>query len=412
MALALTPRQLAGVALAVVATLIFTRIPDLFTQPRLWWDEGPIVFKYAYEHGWLATLLSPHQGYFSLINNLAGLGTKLVPMEQAPLVTTGLAFLVQLLPHAVVWLGQSPYWNRPHEKVLASMCFLYIGTECTLWLNVVTAQFHLSLTAFLILMEPWQGRSRACRGSYMALLALAGLSGVASCFLMPLFLYRAWRERSPLALQFATVMMAACSVQLMTIVWWQYNGEMLRHESRFTQLRPAHLLERFVRRTVAALYSGPASIKAWRWHSSDVIRLGLVGLAGLIYLPRILPRDGRVYFVGAFLLIALLSLVTSLESRGAIRYFYAPCVILMLMTLQSLRRLPQGRREYVRAGVAASVLLWSLGMGMSDYYGRFTCYNPRWPEWTSEVRTWQRNPQHVLRIHTYPRWFFRLEPQQ
>ncbi|MBY0407139.1 MAG: hypothetical protein K2Q01_05560 [Rickettsiales bacterium] len=118
-------RTLPYLGLFCAALLMMTRIPELLGTVRFYWDDGKISFKYAYENNWISTLLAPHQGYYSFINNITALvQARWLPMESAPLLGTYVALFVQLLPHAVVWLGRSPYWATLPQKAMVSPAWM------------------------------------------------------------------------------------------------------------------------------------------------------------------------------------------------------------------------------------------------------------------------------------------------
>jgi hypothetical protein len=78
--------------------------------------------------------------------------------------------------------------------VLALLLLLIPYGAREIWLNSITSQFHLVFCAVLILAFPvrggWIGAFR------IFVLVLATLSGPATAFLVPLFMLRAWIEKS------------------------------------------------------------------------------------------------------------------------------------------------------------------------------------------------------------------------
>lgn len=381
-------------ALLLVTLIIVSRKPILLVEPRLWWDEGMVNLSFAYTHGLWATLTSPHQGYFSLINNITALAQRLfMRVEDAPFISTYMAFAVQLLPHFIIWRGKSPYWAASEQRILASLIVLFSGAHCVLWLNVVTAQFHLSLVTFLILMENWQGRSRRCERGYAALLLLAGMSGVVSCLLLPFFWLRWRQERS----RFAAVMAASLGAATLVALWGVANfflsgQRMLAREQRFG-FSVVGFVQKFARGTVGNLFLPSADeLEQWQPLNAAAALGALAAICGG-FAGGVAPQ-ARVYFLGAFFWLAGGSLLLSLNFSGQARYFYAANTVLMLLVMQNVFAPSQAR-----AKAAGGVLLLALLAGMHDFYFRYECYHPQWPKWRDEVALWRQDPDYPMRQH-------------
>src|SRR5262249_18355017 len=150
-----------------------------------------------YRHSWLDTLVTPHLGYLSLWNNLAAvIAANLVPLERAPLVTTLFAAAAQVTPVALILWGRSVLWRSGMHRVLGVMAVLFAPLSSEIWLTVIGSQFFLSLICVLILIDGPTAVGRFKIWAYGLLLALAGLTGALSCFLMPLYFWNAWRFRT------------------------------------------------------------------------------------------------------------------------------------------------------------------------------------------------------------------------
>jgi len=183
-------KQLALLFISVL--IIIFREYTFFTMPRLWAEEGIVYFSYASSHSWLSALLKPHLGYYSLFSNLAAvLASRAVPLEKAPLVTTFLAFFVQCIPLLIVIWGNSNFWNTFFKKAIMIAIILFTPLSGETWLTTINCQYHFSLITVLILCE-CNDSNQIKKNFYRALLVISSLSGVLSCFLMPLYLIRAW----------------------------------------------------------------------------------------------------------------------------------------------------------------------------------------------------------------------------
>ncbi len=405
-------------ALAVVAAVIISRKPILLVEPRFFWDEGMVNYAFAFKHSWLATLLTPHQGYFSLLNNISTLASfVLVEMEHAPFITTYTAFFIHLIPHMVIWGGRSPYWDTLPRRIFASLLIMFDSMGCAIWLNSVTGQFHLSLVTFLLLMEEWKGRSRRCIISYCCLLVLAGLTGVVSCFLMPFFLLKYYYERSAAGKAFCITIFSACVFAFLGVVWFKLYGELYKDEQRFSLVGAHRYLMFLARGTVANMLMGSNnkfaiySYGRTLWNFDRVLVPSLLFLAFIsIYFTKHFSKLERILFLGSFYVMSAFNLLASIaSSRGQSRYFYAANVVMGLIVMQNmfLPDVPQNRvRRLLASGLMGVILL----MGMWDFYGVYTCYNPQWPKWVNEVGHWRHYPDYIMVEHPVPDWTVDLRP--
>jgi len=175
---------------------MFFRAPSFFFEPRFWGEEGVIYFSNAFNNSWYQALFTPHLGYFSLFNNIAStLAANIVPLKYAPLITTLLAFVVQVIPLAIVLWSRSELWGSAVKKAVGILIILFVPVTGEIWLATNLSQFYFSLITFLILMEDMGNASLRRVWCYRILLVLSGLTGVVSCFITPLFIFKAWTKK-------------------------------------------------------------------------------------------------------------------------------------------------------------------------------------------------------------------------
>jgi hypothetical protein len=399
-------------ALGVIIILMASRQAALLLEPRLWCEEATTYLRYALRYPALDTLLATHKNYYSLIANAASfLQAHAVPLEYAPFISTYLAFAAMLIPHLIIWGGHSPYWRDNRQKILASAIILFVAQACEIWMNVINSQFHLSLSVFLLLAEDWKNRSRRCHAAYGLLMLLAAFSGVVSCFLTPLFLIKLYVERSGLGKILVGVLLAACTVHALVILWEMHHPQ--GRGTRFEPLKLMDFLMSLTRYTLGTIFLGTTQVMPIHWPHPHTIQTATALLAGLCcFFALPLPGLTRLYFLGAFMLLAGLSIATSLNGDGGFRYSYAPSVILMLMVQQSLY-LPPTALNRLRRWLAAACLAVALLVGLQDYYFRYFCYDAKWPDWTQGVEKWRADPMKSIAVHPqYPgkNWNLILRP--
>ncbi len=399
--------------------MLLLRQPMLVLHPRFWAEEATVYFAYAYNHSFLAALLSPHQGYYSLLSNLStALAAHLVPLAFAPSVTTWIAFFVQSLAHLIIWFGANPSFFSIRRKIIASLTIIFVGYNCELQLNIIHAQFHLSLAAFLLLLEPWSRRSSHALISLSGVLLLAVLNGVVSCFLAPLYAYKYSRHenRTVLGNALISIMVLGSALQLLSAVVSYNQGSA---NDRFRDVSAYEVIASAVGNTLGSIIMGasknvsiqqetiafsPSVIHAGGGKNSPVILrqmlvvaalTALLILIGYFILP--LHKEAKIIYVGGFFLLLFLPIVFSVHSAGGMRYGYVPCVIFLLMAQENLTSPFRLRRQ-----AAIMLIIISLLTGAREFFTRDYCYLSSWPTW--DEQTQEPLPASGLHIVLHPQW--------
>lgn len=405
--------------LAVAALLIITREPALVEHPRFFADEAEYYFPYAYNHSWLSAFLHAQNGYYSFLPNVTSLiAAHLLPLELAPVVSTYVGLIFMLMPHVLIWLGRSDIWPQIWQKVLASLLLLYVPQDDRMWLSSISSHFYLSVCVFLMLVDRWEGMSGRRLTAYSALLALSAFSGPVSCFMTPVFLYKAWRHPGGEGWIFSSILLAACALHgiifLRVLLWNDLDMSKFRSEM---VMRPSLL--NMLKSTFKYFMAGFMSwlqdrrfftimLGSWRFALMPFISLSIIG-GTLWYFSRQLSREERVLFIGSFMLLTFMSCLMSSHAEAPKRYFYVTNIIVMLMIA---RHIGGAVKEAGWRGPAASVLVGLiLASGMYNFHSSFTAYNPRWPLWTDEVAHWQDNSNYVLDAHPPGSWPVHLVPR-
>ncbi len=403
---------------AAAAALIVARAPALLTDPRFWAEEGRLRFAYAYAAPWYDALFATHAAHLSLFANAAAVLATAVPLESAPAVTTVLAFAAQLLPIVVILTSRAELWETTARRAVGLALVLFTADSGEVWLNTINSQFHFSLVAFLLLLEPVRGASGRRLAAQAGLLAACGLSGAVSVFLFPAYLVRAWIGRGRDAWTLVVVLGACGLVQAAAILTTPAEASLARRFAEldlwtwasivwtrtmllpFAGMEPARAFAFLAR----AADQGGSSVSMWLGALVLVIELSVVTV-----MARRLERGSGVTIVVAYGVLTLLSSLGAtgsnpqklalVEPTYAPRYFYAPSVMLGVLALANIDRRVGALRVLVGSLLVASAL-W---VGVSRY-DAVTRTGPRWAE---EVALWREDPTRALAI--WPRgWSMNL----
>jgi hypothetical protein len=201
--------QHAAAFLLACAALI-TRRPDAIFHPQFWAEDGTIFFSQAYNLGWFHALFHAYAGYFHVIPRLAASLAILVPLSIAPLVMNLIAIGLWALPVNLLLSARSAAWGSLRYRALLAFSYLALPNCAEVGYGVTNSQWLVALSAFLLLVAS-PAKARGFRIVDLLFLALAGLTGPFSLFLLPIAIFLGWKRREPWRWGSAGVL-ATCSL--------------------------------------------------------------------------------------------------------------------------------------------------------------------------------------------------------
>lgn len=402
--------------LGAYAALVLARSPALVWPGRFWAEEGSVYFASAVTHPAWEVLTTPLLGYYSLYNLVAVLAAAhLVSLEVAPVVTVAFAFMAQLLPAWLILYALFP--ERRAAAVWAVALLLVILPNQEVWLNTINSQFYLATaTAVILASGPALGRTRGVR---LIALALAGLTGVVSCVLTPLFWIDAVWHRERTRVLEALVLSVALLIQLAAVL----SGPG-REGHQFVELIPFVLLSK----QIVLVTLGPSAL-GWLYATVASARLfESVPAIVLASIPHLLlgtalfrwgGRAAGLLFTGS-VLVACVSFMHSLDASdfeamvghvgpGAGRYYFAPNVMLVLAMLAAGTQ-PLQPSLYARAFRSGCTVFLSAATFVGATHYNMDSGFSTGPSWPTEVRKWRRGESSELAIWPRP-WKTALPPE-
>jgi len=397
-------RAVGWLIVATAGVLTAWRAPVYLTEPSFWAEEGQFFFPFAWSRPWLDALVQRPVVYLHLYCNLATLAAAklassgVVGVESAPRVTAWAGLAAQLVPMAIIAFGRAPEWDGAVRRVVAAALVLLVPRTGGIWLNSVTTQNYLALAAWLLVLEPAQARGRRAV-VHAALLAVCGLTGPGASFAAPLYVWRAWRARTPAATAQAAIIVACAVLQVVSFLSF-FGASLPGRGEGFGVLVLAAIVWK---RIFVASTLGIEASERFRTLVGGETLATLVLLAGAVaviaWLAAGLPRERRPWLPGAFVL-AVGSLFGAVgdaqhlyaQTEANQRYFLAPGALFLLLLLAGIRR-ERRARSLVSAALLATALATSAPGWRAGVWWR-----PTWPRWANEVRAWEGDPRTALRI--------------
>jgi hypothetical protein len=218
----LRPWQQAALFLAAFA-LVAARHPDRLFHAQFFAEDGQVWYAGAYNLGWRPALLRPWTGYFFTLPRLAAGLAQFVPLLRAPLLFNVIAIGFQALPVSVLLTARSAAWGSIRFRLLMAALYLALPNSLELSFGVMESQWHLALTAFLLLVASFP-RTIAGRILDLALVLLCGLSGPFCLFLFPIAAFTAFRRKDKRRWLPAAVIGLCCVFQSFSLLVLDRNG--------------------------------------------------------------------------------------------------------------------------------------------------------------------------------------------
>ena len=191
--------------------LLATPMPLL--RGILFCEESTTYLRFAREAAPIAAILAPHQGYYSLVPNVATLlAAHFIGLMYIPVFLAWASLLV----HATnAWLAATAeVFRTVTQRLVAVLLAIFVMGSARELDGTINSQYFLGIGALLIFLSS-ADRHRVARS---LILLTAGLTGVFACMLTPLFILRAWRQRSRMAVLQATLLVACSFVQAAVVL--------------------------------------------------------------------------------------------------------------------------------------------------------------------------------------------------
>src|ERR1039457_248890 len=413
----------------------YVRCPDLLHSPRFWAEEGTVYFSYAYSHSWIDNLITPHFGYYTLYNSLVTSFAATFPLDIAPLVTTYLAFAIQVLASFLVIWGEMPILDSPLKKFTVAISIPLLSFE-RIWLTTIGVQYWFCIITFFILLGDASPRKRIADYLKGAMLVMTGLTGVLSCFMTPAYLYRYVKSRSKKYAIYSAIL-GACSIIQIAVFVHAYIKHDPEIAHRLVHNNPIHLINKTIMFQFAVPFFGvlvfqsPTVLSISNKIDVIIIRLFgssifdsemellgvLAGIYVLIYLIRIsikkLNDINWQLIVLSFILVFILSTLLSLNMSGGPRYTFAPSIMILVYLISSWdnncfdRFFKLSTKMMVILSLATHGLQYPVTMNLEGA----TAYSKAWPSWKDELFVWNKDNNYHLKIWPQP-WEMTLQKQK
>jgi len=216
-----------GVRIATVLVallIIYLRMPDNFSRPQFWAEDGVVFFRLTHEIG-VRGLLTPFAGYFITMPWLVALGASLFSPEWAPWIYNYAGAGIALF---AVYLATSPRLDLPLKPLLA-LAIVTVPDGGEILGALANSMWIMPIVTFTILfMRP--GSTAITTGESL-FVALQAVTGPFAPFFVPLFIVRLLmvrgQQKAYRRLLLLTIIMAiGAAIQIATLYLYRDLGSL------------------------------------------------------------------------------------------------------------------------------------------------------------------------------------------
>jgi hypothetical protein len=338
------------------AVLLALRKPWALHTPQLWAEDGSIFLTQDEQMG-IRAWWEPYNGYLHLLPRLvAWLASHTADPAWWPAIYNGAAFLVSVTLFARL---ASRRVDLPAKPWLMLTFVLVVGTGEVL-INVTNLQW---LTAFFLVLQLFTtpAATIAQRIGDVAILVLVGLNGPFALVFLPLFAWRAWRERTSDTVLTLVAVGFCAAVQGWLVM---RSGSGLHLENGDPPFVALKLLAILGSRLVTWPLFGPEAARTWpQWIHAVFTLLGIVPLLGWALRPDA-RRRWRAPIVILFCLITVTSIYRARADTwtheilvSGDRYFYIPRVLLAWLVVWEFAAAPRAVAWVARGLFGLAVIM-------------------------------------------------------
>ena len=405
----------------ILLLLFFYRSPYIFLNGRFMAEEGAIYFANAYKFGFFYSLIFVDftSGYLNLWANISGIFSNLFNLSLAPLISNYLALIPKILIIFLILYCRSILFNRFEYKVLfCLLIFLSPQNVPEIWLNSINSQIFFCIIAFIIIFINYNQRN--INYFHLSLIFFAGLTGIYSCILSPIFFFKYLIYKKKQDLLNFLVILSCAIIQLSLVIYGKLSN--LTYAGKIHAIN-FDLFINYIYNVLVKVFLGTSLTKYIYFNYLDFNLTFLTSLVFFIFLVFIqftyfiLKKKVVLNVTNSFIILSSLyslfvtSLVVMTGATGEYvggRYAALPSIYLLCSILIIYNFLFGSKIKFL----FLILLLFSIISGSIEYrpskentkhvYLKFLdCINC--PNWHDEVDKFKNDNNYPLKIWPYPR---------
>jgi len=170
--------------------ILFTYKSSYFIEnPRIWAEEGSVYFRDSYLNG-IKSILSFHQGYFSIIPNTTLYLASLFSFKYIPYFTVTLSLLFWYILYFLIININSKKFYSPLKEFLFLGIFFLSNYYQEIFLNTINLQFITPIILSIICLYDFNKLSKRSLYLINAIAFVCVFNGILSFVIIPFYLYK------------------------------------------------------------------------------------------------------------------------------------------------------------------------------------------------------------------------------
>lgn len=399
------------------------RSPFLFLEGRFIAEEATVFFKYGFFNEWYKTLffIDNIAGYYYLTANINAIFANLLPLDKAPLATTYGSLIILFSIFLIILNTNSFLLKTSLDKYLACLVILLSPPFVTeVWLNSVNIQVYLGILTILILFINFEKNINFRKYASMALV-INGLSGLYSCVVTPFFLLKYFIFKKKNDLNNFIILFLCCLIQGSIVIYSKLSNLIYPGAIKLFQLN--ELINFFYNAIAKSILGREITIKIFNSldEKNIIILSALFFILTTVIIIYLYKKNLLVFdFVFVFLLMlfasmAIFVMVGGVGNTVGGRYSVINGCIL-IFTLINLKNL---FKHIWLKNIMYFFLLLNFTIGIQEFipqkiYDKKLILCIDCPIWKNEIKKWQINNDHKIKIwpYTSQKWWLDLKNPQ
>ena len=397
--------------------LHYLKTPYLFQNGRFIQNDA-IHYATALNSDWyeIFSLIYWPSGYLNFFANLSSfLNSRLVNIEFAALFNVYFCYLIIFFLHYIIIFYKSNFFHTNFSRLFASIIISISPIFVfEIWLDSMNSQVYLCLLSFFILFLKHDTISKIFSP---IILGIAGLSGVYTCLLTPLFIFRNLKYRTKINLINSLTLIFTSIVQFSIILSAKFSGKLYLGKLNFNYFLNYNEIESFTYNIlIRPFLSSSLSnyfIEILAIENNNKLRLLIIILVILIilslsfnFLFHIKKKNLKLNFdllslIYLFFVCSMLVIIGGVNDSVGGRYSVIPsfCILFILFKLCYIGNNVQFLKKISFALVFLSILTGIYDYRIKKWIIFYECINC--PQWKNEIQKYNLDNNYKIKVWPY-----------
>ena len=339
----------------------------------------------------------------------------MINIEFAALFNIYFCYSFFFIIHYIIIFYESDFLKTNFSKIFASIIISISPIFVfEIWLDSMNSQIYLCLLSFFILFLKHNMTSKI---SSPFILGLAGLSGVYTCLLTPLFIYKYFKLKTRINLINSSILIFASVIQFSIVLFAKFSGRLYEGKLNFNYFLNYNEIESFTYNIlIRPFLSSSLSnyfIEILAIENNNKLRLLIIILVILFVLlllyyifiqikkKTLLLNFELISLIYLFLTCSVLITIGGVNDFVGGRYSVIPsfCILFVLFKLCFIENKLQILKK-----ISLLLIIFSILTGIYDFRVKkwiifYECIDC--PEWKNEIKKFNEDSNYKIKVWPY-----------